>query len=184
MKTHKWTKEDEEILVRDYRNNNESLKYLAQKIGISESSVRSKLGKLGLLKQTTWWTAEELEYLEENYGSVTLEVLMKKLKRSSISIFVKAHRLKVSKTTRSGWFTQSEVARILGVDAGWIKRRIEKGYVLERKKFHKEDQKVVWRISEKSLRNFIRTYPEELTGHNVDFVMIVDILAGVKRLNR
>jgi len=30
------------------------------------------------------------------------------------------------------------------------------------------------------LRDYIIKYPGDLTGHNVDFVMLVDVLAGVK----
>ncbi len=179
-KNHIWTEDEEDLLRKRYRNNKESLDELCQIIGVGEGSLRSKLGRLGLLKQTIWWTDKEMRYLEKNYQAMSIVTMSSKLGRSLGSVTSKVHHMKVCKTVRDGWFTQNEVAKILGVDAGWIKRRIGHGYVLDRELFHEEGKKIVWRISEKSLRDFIRTYPEELIGHNVDFVMIVDILAGIK----
>ena len=34
-------------------------------------------------------------------------------------------------------------------------------------------------IKRNALRRFIRTYPEELLGRNVDMVQLVEILAGI-----
>lgn len=36
-----------------------------------------------------------------------------------------------------------------------------------------------WHIEEKTIRDFLRRYPEELNARNVDMIMVVDILAGV-----
>ena len=41
----------------------------------------------------------------------------------------------------------------------------------------------MWHIAEKDLRAYIRRYPEELNGRNVDLIAIVEILAGILTTN-
>jgi len=183
IKYHIWTKEEEELLKREYRYSLQSIKDLASKLSVTESAVRNKLATLGILASCVFWTSTEIQFLEDNYSSLSAKQIAKKLGRSISSVESKAHRLKCSKKNRSGWFTEAEVGHILGVDSGWIRRRVKSGFILDMKPLNglpSKGKNLPWKITEEALRDFIRTYPEELTGHNVDFVMLVDILAGIK----
>lgn len=183
---HSWTEEDDALLRREYRYTLQSLKDLAVKVGATKDSVRQRLTRLGLLKLTVLkWTPEEEKFLEENYSRLSPLVISRRLHKSANAVVGKAHRLRVTNKVRDGWFTLGEVAQILGVDPGWIMRRLNNGFKLQMEphdpeRYPRKGNHAAWHISEKSLRDFIRRYPEELTGRNVDFVMLVDILAGVK----
>lgn len=183
---HSWTEEEDSLLRREYRYTLRSLKDLALKVGATRDSVRQRLTRLGLLRLTVLkWTPEEQRYLEENYSRLSVTVISRRLHRSPNAVAGKAHRLEVTNRVRSGWFTMQEAAQVLGVDQGWLHRRMNNGFRFKIKPHNperspKQGSYAPWHISERSLRNFIRKYPEELTGHNVDFVMLVDILAGVK----
>lgn len=186
---HYWTEEEDMLLRQEYRHSIESLRTLGKRLGVTENSVRQRLTRLGILRQAVRWTPSELEFLEENYNKKSNKVLAKLLHKSVNSVVAKAHRLQVKKRNRDGWFTKTEVANILGVDAGWITRRLKNAQCnlemqpFDTDKLPKAGYYNSWKISEKSLRDFIRTYPEELTGCNVDFTMLVDILAGIKVLH-
>lgn len=185
MHIHNWTVEERDFLRREYRYTIQSLKELAAKMGLTDSSIRQQLTRMGLLKLTGRWTEAEEAFLVENYSRLSLLTISRKLHKSSNAVVGKAHRLRVTSRVRDGWFTMQEVSRILGVDQSWIRRRMSNGFQLEMGP-HDPGRPPVkgsyapWHISEEALRDFIRRYPEELTGHNVDFVMLVDILAGVK----
>jgi len=183
---HYWSSGEDMILRQNYKHTMESLRQLADKLGVTEDSCRQRLTRLGILRQAVRWSESELRILENNYDKKSNKVLAKMLHKSQNSIVAKANRLRMKKRNRDGWFTKTEVANILGVDMGWITRRMKNGQCkLEMTPFDNErvpskGHYDSWRISEKALRDFIRTYPEELTGCNVDFVMLVDILAGIK----
>ena len=40
--------------------------------------------------------------------------------------------------------------------------------------------KAAWHIGQNDLRDYIRRYPEDLTGHNIDVGQLVNVLVGVK----
>lgn len=169
---HAWTEDEREFLRLGYKGTIQSLKDLAKEFGLSDSSIRGQLSRMGLIKLEGRWSQEEQEFLEENFARLPLTTLSKKLHRGVNAVAAKAYRLEVSRRVRDGFFTMRDVSRILGVDERWIERRIRNGFEI--------DMHPPKRISEEALRDFIRRYPEELTGHNVDFVMLVDILAGMK----
>ena len=183
---HTWTEEEDNRLRKGYRYTIQSLKDLGEEFGVSEHSVRGRLTRLGLLKLVNYkWTREEEEFLAENYDKLSAATIAKRLHKSQNAVVSKAYKLKVKCKVRDGWFSMAEAAGILGVDQSWIRRRVNNGFKFEMKPYDSEKppqqrQYFPWYISERSLRDFIRRYPEELTGHNVDFVMLVDILAGVK----
>lgn len=183
---HHWSEREDVILRRDYRHSVESLRELALRFGVTEGAVRQRLTRMGILRQAVRWSPKEEEYLRENYGKISSRVMSERLGKSRNTVVKKAHRLGVSSRVRDGWFTKKEVAEIFGVDQGWINRRINgRGLKFEIEPYDpnrvpKQGSYAPWRISEGALCDFIRRYPEELTGLNVDFVMLVDILAGIK----
>lgn len=185
IRIHNWTSEEDLILRRDYRYSTDSLRRLSVRFGVSEHAVRLRLTRLGLLRQPIQWKKGELKFLAANYDKYSIAALAKMLKRSQSAVASQAHRQRVCRRVRDGWFTKTDVAWILGVDPAWVDRRIRNGHKVDVRPFDVsrdlgQTKHAGWMISEQSLRDFIRRYPEELTGHNVDFVMLVDILVGVK----
>lgn len=77
------------------------------------------------------WTAEEREYLEENWGSVSIPSMMKRLSRSENAIKVMAQRLGLSAFLVSGdYITLNQLRISLGQPNGggylmtsWVKNR-------------------------------------------------------------
>lgn len=183
---HHWTEDEDVILRRDYRHSVASLRDLGVHFGVSENAIRQRLNRMGILRQGVKWSDKDIQYLTENYAKLSPRVIAKRLHKSVNTVVAKAHRLHITNRARDGWFTKNEIAEIFGVDQGWINRRINgRGLRLDIEPYDPERMPskgsyASWRISERALREFIRRYPEELTGLNVDFVMLVDILAGVK----
>ena len=176
--SHKWTSEELEILKREYRNTRESVSELADKIGVSEMAVKWQVARLGMCKDVRW-TPEEDRALFNLVGRYRTSTIARKLGRSLEAVQHRAQRLGVSLQDRTGWYTQDEVAEILGVNHHWVKTRIDNGTL-----------KVQWtgtrigphrrrRISRRALRTFIRRYAHELVGKDYDLLEVVDVLAGL-----
>jgi hypothetical protein len=102
--------------------------------------------------------------------------------RSINSVVVMSKRLNIRRRYRTGWFTKNEVCEILGHDHRWVQRRIDSGALVATYHHEARPQKNgmrSWHISEQDLTQFIRKYPEELVGCNMDIMMIVELLAGI-----
>lgn len=125
------------------------------------------------------WTQQEKDKLKELSLYLPYTEIAKKLGRSPLAIQVKMKKLQISRRSRAGWFTEEEVCSILGVDHKWL--RIRKFPMKPHDSLHppRKGKSSPWHISERALKSFIRRYPEELVGHKVDIIMLVDILAGI-----
>lgn len=182
---HNWTEEEKVYLRCEYRYTKHSFNILAREFGVTSNALRKILSRLGLVKYRKDWSKADLGFLCRNYTELPTVALARKLKRSEGAIRQKALKLKISKGDRVDWFTLNDVYQMLGVSQKWLMRRLRNGYKLVIRQFNPEVSLAKmggspYYISRASLRDFIRRYPEELNGRNVDFVMLVDILAGIK----
>jgi len=76
---------------------------------------------------------------------------------------------------------------ILGHDHKWVQRRIDSGALKATYHFDHRPSQLggsAWHIAEADLKYFIKTYPEELVGCNIDIITIVDIISGVNGNHR
>ena len=181
---HAWTDEEREILRREYAGTRQSRQEIAAKLGVTEFAVAGQIGKMGIAKRTDRrpWTPEEDELLQELVTRKSMTAIAKKMGRTINSVTVRAKRIQAPRTTRDGWYTMREVCQILGVGHKWLRTRIESGAFPAIPHHGRHPQKAgggAWHIEEKDLRQFIRRYPHELNGRNVDLLQVVDILAGV-----
>ena len=187
---HKWTDEERAIIRRDYKHTRVSCKRLAEILSYSSGdkitafAVRGQVTSMGIAKSDDRhpWTPEEDARLRELIPSYCVRVVAKKMHRSINSVVVRSTRLSVSRRHRNGWFTKAEVMAILGHDHKWVQRRIDSGAL--KASYHYESRPTqiggsAWHIDEKDLKQFIKAYPEELVGCNIDIITIVDILSGV-----
>ena len=102
--------------------------------------------------------------------------------RSLNSVVVMAKRINAPRRYREGWFTKKEVCEILAHDHKWVQARIDSG-ALEAT-YHYEERPTqkgmsAWHIQEHDLVRYIRKYPQDLVGCNIDIIMIVELLAGI-----
>lgn len=172
---HRWTIEDDDILRESYQQDNRSSVYISGILGVTREAVKSRACRLGLghLHTRREWTKEEDDKLSLLLERYTVSSIANRLHRSVCAIKRRATYLQVSRKTRLGWYTQNEVCEILGANHRLINRYMDNG----RLRATREGR--AWIIKEKELKRFIRTYPMEFNGRNVDLLQVVHILAGV-----
>jgi hypothetical protein len=178
---HRWSGEEQAIVVRDYNHTRESIKLLAAKLGVTYFAVRGQIAILGLARdgRKPWSPQEDkrLGGLIPKYAPITVA---KRMGRSVNSVVVRSKRLGIMRRYRDGWYTKMEVCRILGVDHHWIQSRIDSGALKASYHFpdHKPCQKGMscWHIKDADLRKYIVSYCGELNGRHVDVISLVDIL--------
>jgi len=174
---HQWTPEDRDYIRQEYRFDKASFNHLIRVLGVSEGALNRELSRLGLVKHSRlkMWGQGDLSFIMTHYDRLATSTIARILRRSECSVKYAVRLLKLVKCGRVGWFTKSDVSQILGVSQGWLDRRDLK--------FEKTDMHCgkydVWCISESKLCAFIKKHPLELVGKNVDWVMIIEILAGV-----
>lgn len=178
-----WTDEERDIVRRDYAQCNASALAIGNRLGRSVASVKGQVQRMGIAKRN-WqhWTPEQDEILAELITRYAPSVVARRMHRSLNSVVVRSKRLGLSRRVRDGWFTKREVCEILGVDHKWVQYRIDAEHL--KASYHnghkpQKNGSACWHIEDKDLREFIRTYPQDLTGRNVDLITIVELLAGV-----
>lgn len=186
-KRHRWTDEELEIIRRDYQHTNRSRDELAIRLRVTKYAVAGQVRRMGLARHRgkTWSDSDNkrLLILLETYCP---EEVARRMHRSVSSIVGQAKRLGVRRRARNSWFTEKDVSEILGQTAKWVRKRIDTGQIVAtyHNGHHPSTKGLsMWHIDEADLRDYIRTYPQELMGRNVDMIMIVDILAGVSDKN-
>ena len=184
---HKWTAQELDIVRREYAGSNSSAQAIAHKIGVSLFAVKGQVQKMGLAKITDRrkWSADEDNRLRELLDVHPPIQVARRMKRSVNSIVVRSKRLQISRRDRSGWYSKREVCDILGVGHKWVQRRIDDGSLPASSHYGgpvQQNGACMWHIKEGGLREFIRRYPQELNGRNVDLIAVVDILVGITAL--
>ena len=189
-KNHMWTDEERAIIRRDFKHSRASCEqlaeYLSRLIGekITAFAVRGQVTCMGIAKSDDRhpWSSKEDAKLMELMPTFCPRTVAKIMHRSINSVVVRSKRLNISRRCRNGWYTKKEVMEILGHDHKWIQRRIDSGALKATYHYdHRPTQKggSAWHIAEADLKKFIKTYPEELMGCNIDIITIVDIISGV-----
>jgi len=91
-----WTKEEYQLLEKLVMIDKKTPKEIAQILGRTEDSIIIKINRRGLKIQTndkTFWTKEEEIILSDLWGSVSVEIIAKKLNRTVSSIKNKVFQL-------------------------------------------------------------------------------------------
>jgi len=179
-----WTDDERDIIRRDYKHTSKSCQELAARLGVTEYGVKGQVSNMGIAKSDDRrsWTPQEKERLGKLIPHFCPRVIARMMHRSINSVVVMAKRQNYPRRYREGWFTKREVQEILAHDHKWVQRRIDSGALIATYHYeHRPTQKGMssWHIEEADLVKFIRKYPQELVGCNIDIIMIVELLAGV-----
>lgn len=118
-----WTVEEEKFLRKHYRKDNRNyltVEALAFLLDRTPTSVVGKLGNLKLRqKRKGHWKDSELQFLADNYGRMPVEVIAKRLKRSTNALkIICTRRLKIN--LKSNIYTARALAGELGISCAKI----------------------------------------------------------------
>lgn len=189
---HKWTEDELLIIRRDFKHTKQSCRELAQIITLSsgeqitEYAVRDQISSMGICHDgRKTWDEKQDKRLRHLMGKYHPARVAKIMHRGVNSVVIRPKRLGISRRTRDGWFTKKEVCEIFGVDHHWVQHRIDSGALLATP--HGETKPCknggsCWHIEDSAVVDFIRRYPQELVGKNIDIIQIVDILVGIESL--
>ena len=150
MAGKKWTKEEEEYLLKNYKKSNRVLaKELNRKIG----SIQQKLFRMNLLKPIRW-TEEEDNFLVEKWDTLKLESIAKRLNRTPRAVEERAYNtLKLG--TRNQWYTLKEIQAMTGISKVAIRKRITRHNIPHHRGKTKQRP---FMLDEVQLRRFLRDY--------------------------
>lgn len=192
---HEWSDEDNTFLRANFDYTHRSLedmaRWLSERYGktITPWQVRYQVEKLGLPR--TWrelgkkyWTEKEEERLGELLEQYPVSEVARRLRRSPASVRFQATKMGLSTLSRLGWYTENEVAQILGVDSHRVNSWINRGILpasYHYGTFPTQHGMTAWHIKEEDLVAFLRRYAPELTGRHVDVGQIVDMLSAAPR---
>jgi DNA-binding CsgD family transcriptional regulator len=181
---HRWTEEERDVVRTLYRQDSKSAQLIADRLGVTFYGVKGQVQLLGISKRTgrRWWHTNndaKLRKLIPQYAPVTVAKMM----NCSIgSVINRAKRLGLSRRSRDGWYTKKDICEILGIEHKRVQTFIDSG-VLPATYHHghrpSKNGSGSWHITKEDLRTFIRNYPEEFNGRQVDLIQIVEILVGL-----
>lgn len=181
---HRWQDWEREVVRLRYRQNDESAQEIANELGVTFYAVKGQTGRLGLCKKTGRknWDPMQDGQLQRFINRYCVTEIAKRMHRSVNSVVLRSKRLGLSRRFREGWYTKREVMEICGVDHSRVQSWINKGML--KASYHngiRPSQKGMrmWHIEEGALKNFLRRYPQELNGRNVDLIQIIDVVAGL-----
>ena len=179
-----WTNEDHDIIRRDHQHTRQSKEYLAQKLDTTYDAVQAQVRMLGLTKTQDKkpWTKQEDDQLEQLLANFSINTAAKRMHRSESSIASRAKRLRIPRRNRDNWYTLEEVSQIFGSSPKWVKQKITQGSLKATRHYPTDTNPShtnPWHITKADLKNYIRRYPQELAGRNIDIIQLVHILAGI-----
>lgn len=183
---HQWTQEEKDYIRVNYQGNQQSAKSLAATIGVSDTAVKGQLSAMSVRRRAPHrrWTKQDEQQLETLAHTHPPHVIAKKMNRSTDAVIVRMKKRRLLRRNRDAWYTATDAAQVLGRDPKWVTSQIANGK-LKASKHHQGSEKAngtgqsPWHIRPKDLKNFIRAYPQDLQGRNIDIVAVVDLLAGV-----
>jgi hypothetical protein len=134
--------------------------------------------ELGKVTPRARWTKEQEAFLRKNLRKMRMKDLEKVLHRGRLSILRKAQELGLYNEDTGDGYSIDSLALALGITndkkiKGWVDKGWLKG--AKRKRAFNFD---TWHFTDKNVRDFIIAHPGEIDPHRVDWLWVVDILAG------
>ena len=149
---------------------------IRDRLGIDRGydAVRHAAARIGITcRKGTFWTEEDVAFLEEMACTMTPLQISNKLHRSISSIYHKAYKqgIQLGSTSRHDWYNLEDLMEIFSVTSDTIHKWVKDGLLKQSIYNH-----ATRRFEQKDVKSFICKYPMMLNGRNVDLCQLVDIL--------
>lgn len=107
------------------------------------------------------WSEDEIEYLVDHYGLVSLRHIARRLRRTETAVKLKAKRLGINQ--KANFYSATLVAEVFGVDTKKVSHQwIVDGLLRARRSpVRCGPHHVAWRVMDQDLERFIRQHPEQ-----------------------
>lgn len=169
-----------QMLLNEYDGKTATIDRLALRLGVPRWMVKKWGGQLGLAQQKEpRWREEELAYLEQYLGRMSLSAIAAHLGRTKTAVQIKAKRLSVSKSADG--YTLHRLMACLGADHHKIERWIARGWLKGERRGSERGAAQggdMWFFSQEAVRKFVTWHPEEIDQRRVSWIWVVDLLAG------
>ena len=171
-KSNVWSEED----IKNLQNLSDKYHYteIATMMGKTENAVYLKAKRLGitLIQDRRKWTSEDETLFAELWGTVSIETIAKKLKRTIFSLKVKAVRMRLGPMiANNDLITVSDMIDILGISRDRITTTwIKLGLKLKKKRLTKKNKYYV--ITWEDLLTFLENNQNEWDSRNVEEYML------------
>lgn len=168
------------LLMAKYDGSSAVIDELEQQLNKPRWIIKKWASQLGLARQKEpFWTEEDEAYLERNLHRKSIADIAKHLGRTKTAVKLKAKRLGVNKTLQEG-YTMRGLCLGLGCDHHKVEKWLERGWIKgrRRKTERAEVQGDVWLFTDKNIRDFVISHPNEIDHRRIDWLWMVDLLAG------
>ena len=173
MKETIWTKEREEELINLCKTY--PLAQVAKIMNLDYALLYSKAQrmKLQLLDNNHYWSEEDINYLKENWGQITLERLSKNLKRSKAAVIHKAKVLKLGAMIDSDYSVLKieDICQIMGVERHTVTTYWQRlGLVVNSKRITKKTS--YYYVEWDDLISFLEAHQDIWDSRRIDLYML------------
>jgi len=181
----KWFLDDRgrKLIMDLYDGTTERVTLLEKELRVPRKVVKRWAGELGVARKPRDinWSIEEIAYLEKHYHRKSMVELSNYLKRSIGAIKYRATMLGLRSHEN---YTGTELKEAFGCKYERIQMWIAKGWIKGFRREKDAQRGDAWQFTEKAIRDFIIAHPNELDQRRVDWLWIIDILAGERGLGR
>lgn len=141
-------------------------KELATRWGVPHSAIKRRAAQLRLTREVRqFWKPEEIQFLEESAGTLTVTEIAKKLHRSVVSVRSRFETMHISRRIVDGFGT-NDLVEILGVSGNTVGQWERQGWIVRQR----------GRFSEAVIRQFLCEHPEQYDLRRVDQQIFKSIL--------
>jgi hypothetical protein len=152
---------------------------LQQILGVPRWKVIRWASWLGLcrpMKRMPAWSDADDAYLERHLPTMSLDAIAQHLGRTKTAIRVRAKRMGVNKTNEGYTMRGLEIA--LGLDHRKIIKMVEQGWLKGSRRQSERTAGDMWIFTHTAIRRFVTEHPEEIDPRRMDWLWMVDLLAG------
>lgn len=151
---------------------------IAETLGVSVDNVKRRASYMGITGEYREWTQEEEYFLEDYWGSKSVEYLSEKLDRSENAIKLKAHKMGLGNQLEASgnWLSVPTVAKILGTSKSGVYYWVKNGIIKSRKL--KVGDSFRYQIRYSYLIDFLKEQQDRYDTRKCDMRIIRGMLSG------
>lgn len=170
MLKRKWSKEEDQTIIENYRVLTPV--EISLRLKRTVSAIRKRAMYLGVANKVTRWSMKEEDFLKEKWGISNLNNIAKRLNRSTNSVTLKAYQMSLREqiNANGSYFTPIDVSNILNVNISTLYTWMRNG-LLKNRKF-RVGKKTKYQISVDDFCKFIEEYQCKWNSNEADISLI------------